>query len=70
VYVGRRPSPAGRTTTDGVAYRDERDLTSYSIFLRSQRTNMLEKTGRWDEAVAIAGTSDPGGPSPGIRRAC
>ena len=54
--------------TDGVAYCDERDLTSYSIFLRSQRTNMLEKTGRWDEAVAIAGELlIRGGPSPGIR---
>jgi DNA-binding CsgD family transcriptional regulator len=53
---------------DGVAYCDEHDLTSYSIFLRSQRTNMLEKTGRWDEAVAIAGELlIRGGPSPGIR---
>ncbi len=54
--------------TDGVAYCDEHDLTSYSIFLRSQRTNMLEKAGRWDEAVAMAGELLlRGGPSPGIR---
>ena len=53
---------------DGVAYCDEHDLASYSIFLRSQRTNMLEKTGRWDEAVAMAGELLlRGGPSPGIR---
>ena len=53
---------------DGVAYCDEHDLTSNSIFLRSQRTNMLEKTGRWDEAVAVAGELLlRGGPSPGIR---
>ena len=53
---------------DGMAYCDEHDLTSYSIFLRSQRTNMLEKTGRWDEAVAMAGELLlRGGPSPGIR---
>ena len=32
---------------DGVAFCDDHDLTSYSIFLRSQRTNMLERTGRW-----------------------
>ena len=54
--------------TDGVAYCDEHDLTSYWIFLRSQRTNMLERTGRWDEAVAVAGDLLlRGGPSPGIR---
>ncbi|MGH7734823.1 MAG: helix-turn-helix domain-containing protein, partial [Gemmatimonadales bacterium] len=53
---------------DGVAFCDDHDLTSYSIFLRSQRTNMLERTGRWDEAVALAGELLlRGGPSPGIR---
>ena len=69
MYVDEKEFAAGEAYyTDGVAYCDEHDLTSYSIFLRSQRTNMLEKTGRWDEAVAIAGELLlRGGPSPGIR---
>jgi DNA-binding CsgD family transcriptional regulator len=69
MYVMEKAFASGEAYyTDGVAYCDERDLTSYSIFLRSQRTNMLEKTGRWDEAVAIAGELlIRGGPSPGIR---
>jgi DNA-binding CsgD family transcriptional regulator/tetratricopeptide (TPR) repeat protein len=53
---------------DGLAYCDERDLTSYSIFLRSERTSTLERTGRWDEATAIAEELlRRGGPSPNIR---
>ncbi|MGI8448602.1 MAG: helix-turn-helix domain-containing protein, partial [Streptosporangiaceae bacterium] len=69
MYVDERAFASGEAYyTDGVAYCDEHDLTSYSIFLRSQRTNMLERTGRWDEAVAIAGELlIRGGPSPGIR---
>jgi len=69
MYVEEKAFASGEAYyADGVAYCDERDLTSYSIFLRSQRTNMLEKTGRWDEAVAIAGDLlIRGGPSPGIR---
>ena len=69
MYVDEKDFAGGEAYfTDGVAYCDEHDLTSYSIFLRSQRTNMLERTGRWDEAVAIAGELlIRGGPSPGIR---
>ena len=69
MYVDEKAFASGEAYyTDGVAYCDEHDLTSYSIFLRSQRTNMLERTGRWDEAVAIAGELLlRGGPSPGIR---
>ena len=69
MYVEEKDFASGEAHfTDGVAYCDEHDLTSYSIFLRSQRTNMLERTGRWDEAVAVAGELLlRGGPSPGIR---
>ena len=69
MYIDEKDFAGGEAYyTDGVAYCDEHDLTSYSIFLRSQRTNMLEKTGRWDEAVALAGELLlRGGPSPGIR---
>ena len=69
MYVDEKAFASGEAYyADGVAYCDEHDLASYSIFLRSQRTNMLERTGRWDEAVAIAGELLlRGGPSPGIR---
>ena len=54
--------------TDGVAYCDEHDITTYAIFLRSERTSMLERTGRWDEAAALsAELLERGGPSPIIR---
>ncbi len=69
LYVDEKDFAGGEAYyTDGLAYCDEHDLTSYSIFLRSQRTNMLERTGRWDEAMAVAGDLLlRGGPSPGIR---
>ena len=41
----------------GLAYCDEQDITTYATFLRSERTGMLEKTGRWDEALARLDTS-------------
>ena len=53
-YVAeRRFAGAERYFTEGVAYCDDHDITTYSIFLRSERTSALERTGRWDEAVAI-----------------
>ena len=69
MYVAeRRFAESEPYYADGVAYCDERDLTSYSIFLRSERTSTLERTGRWDEAIAIAeDLLRRGGPSPNIR---
>ncbi len=69
MYVAERQFAASEPYyTEGVAFCDERDLTSYSIFLRSERTSTLERTGRWDEVIAIAGNLlRRGGPSPNIR---
>ena len=54
--------------TEGVAYCDDHDIATYSIYLRSERTSSLERTGRWDEAVAICvDLLRKGGPSPNIR---
>jgi DNA-binding CsgD family transcriptional regulator len=54
--------------TDGVAYCDEHDITTYGIFLRSEWTSVLERTGRWDEVAALsAQLLERGGPSPVIR---
>jgi DNA-binding CsgD family transcriptional regulator/tetratricopeptide (TPR) repeat protein len=59
---------AERYFTEGVGYCDDHDITAYSIFLRSERTSALERTGRWDEAVAICHELlCKGGPSPNIR---
>ncbi len=54
--------------TDGVAYCDEHDITTYGIFLRSEWTSVLERTGRWDEVASLgAELLARGGPSPVIR---
>jgi DNA-binding CsgD family transcriptional regulator/tetratricopeptide (TPR) repeat protein len=59
---------AERYFTRGAAYCDDHDITTYSIFLRSEWTSVLERTGRWDEAVALSqDLLRMGGPSPNIR---
>jgi DNA-binding CsgD family transcriptional regulator/tetratricopeptide (TPR) repeat protein len=50
----RRFAEAERYFTDGVAYCDEHDVDSHAAFLRGERTAALERTGRWDEAVALS----------------
>jgi tetratricopeptide (TPR) repeat protein len=40
--------------TDGVAYCDEHDLGSGTVFLRGERVAALERMGRWDEAVVLS----------------
>ena len=54
--------------TDGVTYCDDHDITTYGIFLRSEWTSVLERTGRWDEVASLsAELLARGGPSPVIR---
>jgi DNA-binding CsgD family transcriptional regulator/tetratricopeptide (TPR) repeat protein len=68
-YVADRDwAAADRYFTEGVTYCDDHDISTYSIFLRSERTSSLERTGRWDDAVARCHEllrND--GPSPNIR---
>jgi DNA-binding CsgD family transcriptional regulator/tetratricopeptide (TPR) repeat protein len=45
---------AERFWRDGIAYCDERDITTYSTCLRGHRAVGLLDVGRWDEAAAIA----------------
>ena len=64
----RAQAIAERYFTEGITYCDDHDIATYSIFLRSERTSALERTGRWDEAVAICRELlRKGGPSPSIR---
>jgi DNA-binding CsgD family transcriptional regulator/tetratricopeptide (TPR) repeat protein len=39
---------------DGIAYCDERDITTYSTCLRGHRAMALMDMGRWDDAVELA----------------
>ena len=68
-YVADRDwASAERYFTAGITYCDDHDLATYSIFLRSEQTSALERTGRWDEAVTICRELlRQGGPSPSIR---
>jgi DNA-binding CsgD family transcriptional regulator/tetratricopeptide (TPR) repeat protein len=68
-YVADRDwAAAERYFTDGAAYCDDHDITTYAIYIRSERTSALERMGRWDEAVAICHELlRQGGPSPNIR---
>ena len=55
IYVDRRQfSDAERYYAEGVAYCDERDITSYARCLRSDRIVALERTGRWSQALALS----------------
>jgi DNA-binding CsgD family transcriptional regulator/tetratricopeptide (TPR) repeat protein len=55
---------------DGLAYCDEHDITTYATCLRGERTNALERTGRWDESLALSRELlSRAGPSP-INRLC
>jgi DNA-binding CsgD family transcriptional regulator/tetratricopeptide (TPR) repeat protein len=38
---------------DGIAYCDEHDLAARASCLRSERTRVLERTGRWHDAVVL-----------------
>ena len=50
----RQFAEAERYFIDGVAYCDDHDLGMATFFLQSERAVVLERTGRWDEAVALA----------------
>jgi DNA-binding CsgD family transcriptional regulator/tetratricopeptide (TPR) repeat protein len=54
-YAGqRRFTEAEQYFIDGVAYCDEHDVGSFAAALRGERAAALERTGRWDEAVALS----------------
>ena len=50
----RRFAEAEPYFTDGIAYCDEHDLGSGTVFLQGERVAALERTGRWDEAVVLS----------------
>jgi len=54
-YCGQRKfAEAEPLYAAGIAFCDEHDIATYATLMRSERTGMLEKTGRWDEALALS----------------
>jgi DNA-binding CsgD family transcriptional regulator len=55
IHAGRREfAETERYLEPGIAFCDEHDITTYAICIRGEKANMLERTGRWDEAVALS----------------
>jgi tetratricopeptide (TPR) repeat protein len=52
--VQRRFAEGERYYVDGIAFCDEHDIATWAGSLRGERISTLEKTGRWDEAVALS----------------
>jgi tetratricopeptide (TPR) repeat protein len=50
----RQFAEANRHLAEGIAYCDEHDITTYAMCLRGERANLLERTGCWDEAIALS----------------
>ena len=50
----RRLDEAERCFVEGIAYCDEHDIGTYGTCLRGERTGVLEKQGRWDEAASLS----------------
>jgi tetratricopeptide (TPR) repeat protein len=68
--AAKRFAEAEPLYVDGIAYCDDHDIVTYGTFLRSERTGMLEKTGRWDEALALSlDILDRAAPAP-VTRLC
>jgi hypothetical protein len=50
----REFAEAKRYLAAAVAYCEEHDIATYAICLRGEQSSMLERTGRWDEAIALS----------------
>ncbi len=60
-----RMAEGERFFVDGIAYCDEHDIVTFGTCIRGERTSVLEKLGRWDEAESLAGSLlSKAGPSP------
>ena len=55
IHAGKREfAEAERYLEPGIAFCDEHDITTFAICLRGEHANVLERTSRWDEAVALS----------------
>jgi DNA-binding CsgD family transcriptional regulator/tetratricopeptide (TPR) repeat protein len=51
---GREFAAAEAWLEEGLKYCAEHDITTYASFMRGERSSILERTGRWDEAIAMS----------------
>ena len=55
IHAGKREfAEAERYLEPGIAFCDEHDITTFAICMRGEHANVLERTSRWDEAVALS----------------
>jgi DNA-binding CsgD family transcriptional regulator/tetratricopeptide (TPR) repeat protein len=55
IHAGKREfAEAERYLEPGIAFCDEHDITTFAICLRGEHANVLERTSRWDAAVALS----------------
>jgi DNA-binding SARP family transcriptional activator/DNA-binding CsgD family transcriptional regulator len=55
IHAGQREfAEAERYLEPGIAFCVEHDVTTYAICMRGEQGNILERTSRWDEAVALS----------------
>jgi DNA-binding CsgD family transcriptional regulator/tetratricopeptide (TPR) repeat protein len=55
IHAGKREfAEAERYLEPGIAFCDEHDITTFAICLRGEHANVLERTSRWDEAIALS----------------
>jgi DNA-binding CsgD family transcriptional regulator len=55
IHAGKREfAEAERYLGPGIAFCVEHDVTTYAICMRGEQGNILERTSRWDEAVALS----------------
>ena len=50
----REFAEAERYLVPAAAYCAEHDITTYAVCLRGEQASILERTGRWDEAIALS----------------
>ncbi|MFF5211002.1 ATP-binding protein [Streptosporangium sp. NPDC000396] len=50
----RRFAEAERCAAEGIAYCDEHDLPTYGTCVRGEHATIMERTGRWEESLAIS----------------
>jgi DNA-binding CsgD family transcriptional regulator len=55
IHAGKREfAEAEWYLEPGIAFCDEHDITTFAICMRGEHANVLERTSRWDEAVALS----------------
>ena len=55
IHSGKREfAEAKRYLEPGIAFCVEHDVTTYAICMRGEQGNIMERTSRWDEAVALS----------------